>query len=72
MLSDSAVLWLFLGSTPVRTIFHVFTEQYVTSVLLKTFRSLQAPALVNFVNDDSVVSDVTQQKVTILQVADGF
>jgi hypothetical protein len=28
--------------------------------------------LVNFVNDDSVVSDVTQQKVTILQVADGF
>ena len=45
MLSDSAVLWLFLGSTPVRTIFHVFTEQYVTSVLLKTFRSLQAPAL---------------------------
>ena len=28
--------------------------------------------LVNFVNDDSVVSDVTQQEVTILQVVDGF
>lgn len=27
---------------------------------------------VNLVNDDSVVSDVTQQEVTILQVVDGF
>ena len=27
---------------------------------------------VNLVNDDSVVSDVTQHEVTILQVVDGF
>ena len=49
MLSDSLVLYLLLGSTPVRTISHVFTKQNGASVLRKTFCSLQAPALKRFV-----------------------
>jgi hypothetical protein len=43
MLSESSsVLYLLLGSTPVRTISHVFTKQNGASVLRKTFCSLRA------------------------------